>query len=115
MANLADVTDTQLRSELEIAHGQLRSNKPTDAVHTLSDAFLGYLERNPSVLTKTAPVRDGREVPIVMRWPALGANLSMQSIRDGEPRIEFTRERFAMSEALTYYEFTVETALGEQA
>ena len=115
MANLADVTDTQLRSELETAHGQLRSNQPTQAVHTLSDAFLAYLERNPSVLQKTTPMRDGRQIPVVMRWPALGANLSMESIREGRPRIEFTRERFAMSEALTYYEFTVETALGEQS
>ena len=48
---------------------------------------------------------------LVMRWPALGANLVAGSVRAAEPAIEFVRERFAMSEALTYYEFAVDVAL----
>ncbi len=46
-----------------------------------------------------------------MRWPALGANLSMASVRAGKPEIEFTRERFAVSEAMTYYQYALESAI----
>jgi hypothetical protein len=35
----------------------------------------------------------------------------MESLREGTPKIEFKRDRFVMSEAITYYEFTVDTAI----
>ena len=51
---------------------------------------------------------------MLMRWPVLGANLAPDSVKAGEPRIDYVRERFALSEAITYYEFTVDTALAEK-
>lgn len=111
MADLSKIKDDELRTSLETAHGQLRGGKPTDAVRTLADAFLSLLEKHPEALSRTVPARTGRDMPLVARWPALGANLSMASVREGKPTIEFTRERFALSEAITYYEFTVDTAI----
>jgi hypothetical protein len=35
-------------------------------------------------------------------------------MRDGDPKIEFVREKFAMSEAITYFEFTVDTAIQQE-
>ena len=46
-----------------------------------------------------------------MRWPALGANLALDSVLQKQPRIEFIRERFSVSEAITYYEYTLERAI----
>lgn len=112
MAKPSDVKDEELRKRLEEAHQQLRGNKPTDAVHTLCDAFLALLEMKPEIMSQSVSVR-GRQMPIVMRWPALGANLSMESVREGKPRIEFKRDRFALSEAITYYEFTIDTAISQ--
>ena len=112
MANLDKIKDEGLRGRLGEAHQHLRSGKPTDAVRALSDTFLLMLEMKPAILRETVPVR-GRSMPLVMRWPALGANLDAESVREGKPRIEFTRDRFAMSEAMTYYEFTVETAVDQ--
>ena len=106
------VKDPELRSRLGEAHGLLMKRNPTEAVKVLADVFLGMLSEHPELKTKTVPMR-GREFPLVMRWPALGANLDLQSVREGEPRIDFVRQRFALSEALTYYEFTVDTAIEE--
>jgi hypothetical protein len=105
------VADDGLRAQFDSAFAALRGGKPTDAVRTLADAFLGMLRDHPELLSVTVAARAGNRVPLVMRWPALGANLVPGSVRDGEPRIELVRERFALSEALTYYEFAVDVAL----
>ena len=105
------VADESLRRQLDAAFTALRGGQPTDAVRTLADAFLSMLQDHPELLSETVAARAGNRVPLVMRWPALGANLVAGSVRDGEPKIEFVRDRFAMSEALTYYEFTVDVAL----
>ena len=111
MAKHDAVADEALRSSFDSAFASLRGGAPTDAVRTLADAFLGMLRDHPSLLSTTVAARGGTRVPLVGRWPALGANLVAGSVRDGEPRIEFLRDRFAMSEALTYYEFAVDVAL----
>jgi hypothetical protein len=42
-------------------------------------------------------------------FPRLGANLHLA---EGEPpRIEYQRERFSLSEAITYYEYTLGAAV----
>ena len=115
MANLAKVEDETLRGRLEEANQQLRKGKPTDAVHTLAEVFTSMLNDNAGARGATVPGRRGRRSPLAMAWPNLGANLSPQSVRDGKPEIVFTRDRFALSEAITYYEFTVEAAIALQS
>ena len=112
MAKHDAVVDERLKSSFESAFASLRGGAPSDAVRTLADTFLGMLQDHPSLLSETVAGRVGAaRMPLVMRWPALGANLVPGSVRDGAPKIEFVREKFAMSEALTYYEFTVDVAL----
>ena len=55
--------------------------------------------------------RPGRKMLAIMRWPALGANLNLASARAGVAEIEFVRDHFAVSEAMTYYEFTLDSAI----
>jgi hypothetical protein len=110
---LDNIKDDALRTSLEAVHQQLRKNQPTDAVKNVTAVFLGMLNDHPELLERTVAVRQGMQMPIVMRWPALGANLDFQSIRAKQPKIDFIRDHFAMSEAITYYEFTVDTALRE--
>ncbi len=55
------------------------------------------------------------QVQSQMRWPRLGANLDLESVKAGKPVIEFERERFSTSEAIMYYEFTVDTAISASA
>lgn len=110
-SKLDKIGDEELRGRLGDVHAQLRANEPTDAVRALADIFVSMLTARPDVLAATVPVRGGRQMPLVMRWPNLGANLDPGSVREGTPKITFERERFALSEALTYYEFTVDTAI----
>jgi hypothetical protein len=110
VANPEKVKDESLRTQLELAKTQLRAANPTEAVRTLADAFLAMLAKHPDLREATVAGRRGR-MAVVTQWPRLGANLALESLADGEPRIEFVRDRFAMSEALTYYEFTVDTAV----
>jgi hypothetical protein len=111
MAKHDAVVDDALRAQFDSAFSLLRGGKPTDAVRTLADTFLEMLRDHPTLATATVAARAGNRMPLVARWPALGANLVPGSVRDGAPKIEFVRDRFAMSEALTYYEFAVDVAL----
>lgn len=111
MAKADQITDAALRGQFEQAFAQMRAGQGGAAVHTLADAYLSMLARKPSMLDETVELRAGRRMPAVMRWPALGANLTMESVLAREPQIVFERERFAISEALTYYEFALDSAV----
>lgn len=109
---LQKIKDEDLRSRLELAHTQLRAREATEAVRVLSESFIQMLAKYPELLDATSMVR-GRRMPIIMRWPALGANLAPGSIKERNPRIEFVRDHFAMSEAITYFEFLTDTAIDQ--
>jgi hypothetical protein len=112
MARPDQVSDSELRSQIEAARTQMRSGDGTNAVHTLAEAFLYMLRKKPEMLEATGEMRFG-QMPIVMRWPNLGANLSRDSVMAKAPKIDFIRDHFAVSEAITYYEFTLDTAVSQ--
>ena len=106
------VKDEDLRSQIEHARKQMRSGDGTGAVHTLADTFLEMMRKKPEMLESGVEMRFG-QMPMVMRWPNLGANLNRDSVMAKMPAIEFVRDHFAVSEAITYYEFTLETAVAQ--
>ena len=107
------IQNDELRGMMDEAYAQMRAGKAAEAVRQIAAAFLRLLELKPELAGRRAGVRR-RMLPLAMRWPALGANLKLESLRAGKVEIEFTRERFAMSEAMTYYEFMSDTALGAE-
>ena len=110
------INDEKLRTMVADAFQNLRTGDPTGAVHQLSDAFMYLLELKPDLMQAKVAMRRGqRQMPLLMRWPQLGANWKAGSLQSGKPEIEFIRERFALSEAITYYEFTLETAINQDA
>ncbi len=111
MAKPEQVTDSELRALIESAHDMMRKGNATDAVKTLTSAYLKLLTMKPELLDETIEPRPGRKMPAVMRWPALGANLTLDSVLRKQPEIEFIRDRFSVSEAITYYEYTLESAI----
>ncbi len=113
MAKHDDIKDEAIRALLATAHQQMRSGKAAGAVRSIADAYLATMARRPAMLEETVELRPGRTMRKVMRWPALGANLDLDSVVAGQPRITFIRDRFAISEAITYYEYAVETALAQ--
>ncbi len=114
MARRDAILNEELRKLVTESYDYMREGNGTESVRTLARAFLRVLEIHPELLEKTVQMRAGRQFPLVMRWPALGANLKLESVRAGKPEIEFVRERFAVSEAMTYYEYVVETIVGAE-
>ncbi len=106
------IKDDQLRSQVDEAYSRLRGGDPSAAVRLLADAFIDLLAKHPELLEISTRVR-GRDFPLVARWPSFGANLVLDPDRKEPPRMEFVRQRFAVSEALTYYEFLVDLALDQ--
>jgi hypothetical protein len=110
MAKAADVQNPDLRAKLETAFAAMRAGKGAEAVRACADAYLAFIELHPEVKAETIAMR-GRQVSRLMRWPALGANMTLESVRAGTPQIEFTRDRFAVSEAMTYYQYVLDEVL----
>jgi hypothetical protein len=104
------VKDADLKALFEKAHEELQSGDSTAAVHTLSETYLTLIEKQPELISAETP-GVGTPVRTVTLWPQLGANLVADSLDSGKPQIDFKRDEFSMSEAFTYYEFTVDTTL----
>jgi hypothetical protein len=114
MARPSDIRNDELRGKVEQAFAAMRAGKGAEAVHACADAYLRHVALHPEVMKQTIPTR-GREISRLMRWPALGANMKPETVAAGAPEIEFLRERFAVSEAMTYYQFVLDEILEQQA
>ena len=109
------IIDEALREQVQTAYGLMREGKGTEAVKAITVAYLALLKLKPELMEETIEPRPGRKMLAVMRWPALGANLKIESIEAKQPEIEFIRDRFAVSEAIMYYEYTLESAINAGA
>lgn len=109
MAKPDQIENPAYRKRVQEAHTLIRSGKASDAVRVLADTYLTLLRERPELLDRTVEPRPGRKFPAVMQWPMYGANLTLESVMRKAPEIEFTRERFSTAEALTYYEYTLES------
>jgi hypothetical protein len=102
---LERITDDKLRQSLATAHASLRAGDYADVVQRCADAYLELLRRKPELLEGMM----GRMR--IMMFPRLGARLEPQEA--GLPKLEWDRERFAFSEAVTYFEFAVDQLVRE--
>ena len=111
VARTDQIQDERLRELVVAAHRAMRDNEPTEAMHGLVEALYRLLEVNPALATEQIEPRPGWKLPFLSRWPQYGANWKSGSLAAGKPEIEFIRERFALSEAITCYEFLLDTAI----
>lgn len=105
------VNDEQLREQLTSVQSAMRSGQANEAVERVVDALYRLLEIKPELVTEELEPRPGWKMPFLTRWPQLGANFVEGSLKEHKPKVEFVKDRFALSEAITYYEFTLETAI----
>jgi hypothetical protein len=105
MPRYDNVEDAAVRALLEQATTAMREGDPTSAVRTCCDAFLLLIERAPDLLEANLPADEKIHH---QQFPRLGANLYGV---DGKPEIRFERERFSLSDAITYLDFTTDNAL----
>jgi hypothetical protein len=99
------IKDEALRESMAAAHVALRGGEYKDVVQRAADAYLELLRRKPELLEGMM----GRFR--VMVFPRLGARLERNE--GSPPRLEWDRERFALSEAATYFEFAVDQLVRE--
>jgi hypothetical protein len=109
MARYDDVQDEGVRALLEQATNEMGGGNPAVAVHACCDAFLLLIEQYPDLFEENLPAD---EKVHHQQFPRFGARLVSV---EGQPQFEFDRERFSIGEAITYLDFTTDTALKLQA
>jgi hypothetical protein len=104
-AKLNRIQDEALKQSLTDAQGDLRAGNYPAVVHRASDAYVELLRRKPEMLQGAMGMRH------IMFFPRLGAHLIMES--DGSPTVVYDREKFTFAEAVTYWEFAVDSIARE--
>src|SRR5712692_9558568 len=104
-SKLDRIKDEALRLSLADAQASLRSGHFGDVVHRSSDAYVEMLKRNPELLKGPLGMRR------IMFFPRLGARLVQE--QDGSPTVIYDRDTFIFSEAITYFEFAVDSLVKE--
>jgi hypothetical protein len=97
------IQDEALRGSLQDAQAALRSGDYKKVVELSSAAYVELLRRKPEML------QGAQQFMSVMFFPRLGANLVVNT--NGQPEIIWERDKFIFSEAVTYYEFTVDNLI----
>jgi hypothetical protein len=98
----------EARPKGAVYRGRYTAEMPDDFVVFL----IGMRLNRPWKVHKWFPVF--LAMPRMLRWPALGANMDAESARSGAPRIDFVRDAFSVSEAMTYYQFVLEEVLDHE-
>ena len=97
------IQDEALRGSLQDAQAALRSGDYKKVVELSSAAYVELLRRKPEML------QGAQQFMSVMFFPRLGATLMVNT--SGQPEIVWERDKFIFSEAVTYYEFTVDNLI----
>lgn len=100
-AKLKRIKDDGLRDSLTQAQGSLRSGDYSDVVHRCAEAYLELLARKPELLEGPEALRT------ILFFPRLGAHIVQEG--DGSVKVIYDREEFIFSEAVTYFEFAVDS------
>jgi hypothetical protein len=99
------INDDALRDSLATAQASLKSGNFPDVVHRSSDAYVEMLRRDPELMKGPLGMRR------ILFYPRLGARLIQES--DGSPAVIYDRETFSFTEAITYFEFAVDSLVKE--
>jgi hypothetical protein len=108
MARFDGVQDSEARALLERATEEMRGGDPTAAVRTCCEAFARLVSLKSELLEANLPADEKIHH---QQFPRLGANLVDAG---GAAEFAFERERFSLSDAITYLDFTTDAALRQQ-
>ncbi len=102
---LERIQDEKLRDSLLQAKASLRSGDYAEVVHRAAEAYAELVRRKPEMLEGQTRLRT------LFFFPRLGAQLQIG--HDNQPAIIYDRETFIFSEAITYFEFAVDSLVRE--
>ena len=102
-SKLDRIRDEGLRTSLAEAQAALKSGDYATVVRLSSEAYAELLRRKPEVLQGQQRFRS------IMFFPRLGAQLQLD--QNDNPSIIYDREKFIFSEAVTYFEFALDSLI----
>ena len=117
MAKPSEVTDPFLHATLTEAEKAVDDGDWNEAVHKAVEAYKALADKRPDVIMRAGPAMgalplEGR-VPqrgAMRPWPSLlGVTLTFDA--NDKPKLEFTKDRFTMSDAVTYFEYALDCAV----
>ena len=101
--NVEKIKDAEMRETMASAHKALKEGDFLGVVARAGGGCLELLKRKPEML------HGQQQFMNVVFFPRLGAHLIVN--HDGQPEIVWDREKFSFSEAVTYFEFTIDRPL----
>ena len=119
MARPTDITDPFVQTTLVEAEQALDAGDYLQTVRKCVEAYSHIAKQRPEMvlrppgqfmpLPKARAVREGRRNAL-LPWPVrLGVGLSFDE--NDKPHLIFEKEAFSMSEAASYFEFTLDVAM----
>jgi hypothetical protein len=107
MAKPDQIRDDTLRTLMAAAQAAYRSGQATEAVHKSVEALLLLMHQCPDLIQlQRAP---GVSARVGRVWPGLGVKVERGA--DHPPRAIYERQTFSTSEAITFYEFALESVI----
>jgi len=122
MAKPTDLTDSFVQTALVEAEQALDAGDYLRTVRKCVEVYSHIVEQRPEMvlrppkelmpLPRARSVREGRRNAL-LPWPVrLGVGLNFDE--NDKPHLTFEKEEFSMSEAASYFEFTLDVALRAQ-
>jgi len=108
MASTTDIKDSTVRDGLQQAEAWIDEGDYLAASKKCAELYVEYLRTHPDPETPNAgynPAAFGINRGIL--WPRTGG-ISIRRDEQGRPGAYYDKERFSLTEALTYFEFTME-------
>jgi hypothetical protein len=131
MASVGEVTDAAMRAELSEAEDALDDGHYATSVHHCVTAYARLIDLRPDMIIApgfthaSAPPQSGAGAPAgggglggvgmgaLRPWPSdHGVRFALE--QGDRPSLTFAKERFTLSEAATYFEYTLDMVLRAQ-
>ena len=116
MAKPTDLIDPFFRTTLVEAEQALDTGDYLGTVRKCVEVYSRIAEQRPEMILRPLPrarsVREGRRNALTP-WPVrLGVGISFDE--NDKPHLTFEKEEFSMSEAASYFEYTLDVAMRVQ-
>lgn len=110
MAKLEEIQDETLRNLLLEARSAFLERRATASIRKSVEALLLLMQHHPDLIQlKRAP---GVAARVGRVWPNLGVRVEQD---EGQPpRVVYDRDSYSLSEAISFYEFALESLMVAQ-
>lgn len=110
MAKAEQIQDEKLRDLIDQARSNYRSGNSTESVHNSVEALLLLIQKQPDFIQMqripNTPLRLARV------WPPLGIQVEVGE--NQSPRAVYNRDQFSKAEAITFYEFALDSLVAAE-